>query len=337
MDYILCDGKRVKTSRLLEDIGSWNEKQFTLIKRRIQKKEISYRCIMCNNSLSLKCGPILIPHFSHAKNTAKYCPLKTKEDTDFFNRAIKYDGAKESKMHLEIKNHVFSMISKNSKFKDTLKEKNLNSELLKSMLGRKKFRRPDVRSTFASNDKKIAFEIQLQTMSLKDVVDREDFYNCEGVYLMYFFDRTNLRVSENNIFFGENANENAYIIDSETMELSIQKSILCFKCEYKKPYLTEDFRIVEDEYVTELVNIDDITFEKDGRMYFFDVSRRRKTLEHIKNNFDICIAKNNYYYISPKKMTRSYFMEKYKISHDDLFHGSKRYLIEYLINLLDFL
>ena len=222
-------------------------------------------CSTCNQPLTLCGGGDTKQqlHFRHYKDNEN-CPIITKikfnqNDID----RMRYNGAKESLLHIQIKEFIFNQIKKDSRFQNEALEK-----VVKSISEKKLWRKPDVSSDFL--DKKIAFEIQLQTTYLNTIRDREEFFKNERIYIMWFFNNKNMekfRFSEKDIFYANKSN--AFVITNETMLLSEKENKFLFECCYKVPFIKNEF--IEEEWETKIISIDDLQFDSiNYKVYYYD-------------------------------------------------------------------
>jgi len=156
-------------------------------------------------------------------------------------------------------------------------------KIVKIFNEKKSWRRPDVSAIF--QDKSIVFEIQLQTTFLNVIVDREDDYKKEKIYIMWFFDNTNMkkfRFSEEDIFYANKSN--AFVITNETMQQSAKEDKFIFECCYKAPYILGD-KILE-RWENKLITFDDLKFNDiNYKVYYYEFDKEKEELEKkIKQN-----------------------------------------------------
>jgi hypothetical protein len=213
-------------------------------------------CSVCNQSLGLYGGKgktKQILHFRHYQDSSD-CPIKTSENLSQKEiDCIRYNGAKESERHKQLKEFIYNRLLQDDRFKESAMEK-----VVKILNEKKSWRKPDVSAVF--EDKKIVFEIQLQTTFLNVIVDRENDYKNEQTYIMWFFDNSNMekfRFSEEDIFYANNSN--AFVITDKTIELSLQENKFLFECCYKKQYIKENMII--EKWENEIISFDDLKFD----------------------------------------------------------------------------
>jgi len=281
-----------------------------------EKKQLV--CSICNEALKL-CGGINTKqklHFRHYQDN-KDCPIKTSENKNQKEiDTIRYNGAKESKRHLELKNFIYNCLVKDERFKEPAMER-----VVKILNDKKSWRRPDISAIF--KDKKIVFEVQLQTTYLNVIVEREEDYKFEKTYIMWFFDSTNMekfRFSEEDIFYANKSN--AFIITNETMKLSLEKNKFLFECCYKQPYLNDN--LIEEKWESNVISFDDLNFDNiNYKVYYYDFDKEVKKLQEkvkiekknnklIELNFEKDIIKKSFIKLAQCNMN------SYKIFEDNL-------------------
>ena len=137
--------------------------------------------------------------FAHHAGTAEDCEWGTGgEDPREINR-LKYGGATESVQHQRLKSMLATMLEADQAFNDIQIEHVISRP--------PHWRKPDVTATFLS--KLIAFDLQLATTQLPDIVARENFYeqhNIRYVWVTNSDDAQNLaRQAFQDIYWSNNA------------------------------------------------------------------------------------------------------------------------------------
>ena len=138
-----------------------------------RKLKIDYRnnlsnivCEICNSPLYLAGNVKQEHYFKHWKELGD-CPIKTK--SKYSQRDIdrmRYNGVKESKPHIEIKEHLFAHLSSSNECRDVKKE-----AVLKSTDISRWWKKPDI--SFEYNSKRAVIEIQLSTTYLDVIVESD--------------------------------------------------------------------------------------------------------------------------------------------------------------------
>lgn len=95
--------------------------------------------------------------------------------------ARKYDGAKESRLHLQMKEWIARSLAADPSFSD------IQTESTWTSIGTGRRRRPDVRARHG--DLPVAFEVQLSTTFIRVIAERRQFYLSEGGLLFWVFGR----------------------------------------------------------------------------------------------------------------------------------------------------
>ena len=243
-----------------------------------QRNEKTLVCAICHQPLKIKGdrnGAISI-HFAHLYDSGD-CPIKTgvKYTREEIER-MKYNGVKESPAHFKIKNAVADLISKDSRFSDIKIEKTFKSEGLS-----KEWKKPDVSAVF--NNDKLVFEIQLSTTFLSVIVQRELFYCKNRTYIMWLFSEftTNIEIqkfTEKDIIYSNN--NNAFVVNDETIKLSEEAGKFLFICFYQKPIATDNGSIIFT-WDKKLISMDDITFDaKSYKVFYYDSQGEKQKLQY---------------------------------------------------------
>ena len=285
----LPDGKFLDADKLLNR----SEQEVFLVRRSLeevaQRKEKTLVCAICQQALKMRGdrdGAISL-HFAHLYDSGD-CPIKTgqKYTQDEILR-MKYNGVKESPLHIKLKNAIALSIGHESRFSDIKVDETFKSEGLS-----KEWKKPDVSARFHHD--KIVFEVQLSTTFLSVIVQREVFYRENNTYIMWLFnefstDAETQRFTEKDILYSNN--NNAFVINDETIELSEAAGKFMFFCHYRKPFLTESGSIAF-EWEKQLISFDDIKFDTAAfKVYFYDSKAEKEKLQaevdsQFRSNFE---------------------------------------------------
>lgn len=257
-----------KTS--IELLNYPEEQNFQLrrkIEERLQNDDPLYACALCGQPLVLRSNKYqkLGRHtfyFKHEYDSGD-CPIKT---ANKYSReelqAMKYNGAKESKAHLESKLYLASMLKRDPRFTDIKVE-----EVIRGKGWSKKWKKPDIAAVFQG--RQVVFEVQLSTTFLDVIVSREIFYRDEGIAIFWVFRNLNpvhARATEKDVFF--NNKSNALSLDEESMTATTESGELTFTGHFKEPVLLSDTSISE-HWQTMPVTFDLIKFDGEtGKPYF---------------------------------------------------------------------
>ena len=175
--------------------------------------------------------------------------------------ARRYNGAKESRDHLRMKEIVAESIACDPNFSLPKTE-----ETWKGSPG--EWRRPDVQAKFG--ELRIAFEIQLSTTYIRVIAERREFYVREGgllVWLFKRFDESGNRLTQDDVFY--NNNRNVFLASEETLAASKLAGKLCLECRWTEP-VPEGGSVVL-HWRRKIVSIDELTVDAERqRIYFYD-------------------------------------------------------------------
>lgn len=228
-------GKEVDAARLVGD-----DEQALLLRTNIEKAILRgkplYLCPVCFKPLKLRSTPQKKGQLFYHADVEANCPkLEEKGISQKHIRAIKYNGAKESIAHKEIKQFIIDSLNVDPNFSDIAPEKTWRGEVDET-----KFRRPDVRATYngPNGQINIAFEVQLSTTFLSEIVGRSEFYRKENglvIWILKEFDIKNARLTDLDIFYPNNLN--TFVVNEETLSLSKQQQQFRLECHWAEPFI----------------------------------------------------------------------------------------------------
>ena len=194
MKRLIHDLLNINTGESLdaETILQQPEAQIHKLRRLLKEQQLHFKkdnhspisivCALCHQPVIIVGNRNHEYFFKHGYESGD-CPIKTsgQYSQDEIKR-LKYNGAKESLRHIELKSAISSALqARNSKCTNVIEEKRIASSGLSTS-----WRKPDV---IASCDEKtIAFEIQLSTTFLDVIVEREEFYQSEKIFMLWVFD-----------------------------------------------------------------------------------------------------------------------------------------------------
>lgn len=240
-----------------------------------------YTCYLCGQLLKIRGRPgskVKRMHFAHLQDSAE-CPIKTgKEYSKDQIEALKYNGQKESMLHIATKESIVNSLRLAIEAGKHIS--NIKVETIKrDESGILNWKKPDVSIEYI--DKYIVFEIQLSTTFLSVIADREYFYSQNKTYIIWIFkyfniEMNNSRFTELDVFYSNN--QNAFIYDDEATYESTHRKELILKCIYIKPYI-ENKQIIS-KIIQEFVSLDQLFFENESyKVYYFDYNKKYKELE----------------------------------------------------------
>lgn len=193
------------------------------------------------------------------------CPAITRGELsrDEIN-ARRYNGIKESALHRTMKAWVVQCMQLDSQFSDIAAEQTIVSRVTGEL------RRPDVSAKF--NGRPVVVEIQLSTTYLDVIAARRHFYQKQGTALLWVFadfTLTRRRLTQDDVFF--NNNQNAFIVNENTVDASRAAGKFMIECRYARPETATD----ELDLIQETVAFDALTFDLALNRIFFMISIRQ--------------------------------------------------------------
>ncbi|SIT09511.1 hypothetical protein SAMN05421686_109161 [Thalassolituus maritimus] len=255
------------------------------IEERIQDNNFLYGCSECGQPVVIRShrtpsgGHTF--YFKHLHDSGD-CPIKTESKyTKDEVRRMKYNGAKESKPHLDLKNYIASQLRKDERFKNIKVE-----NVIKGSGWSKRWKKPDISAEF--NGKIVVFEIQLSTTFLDVIVSREVFYKNEGISIFWIFsnlDPNKARATEKDVFF--NNKSNALSVDRESKEMTYSQGKLILTGHFKRQYFDFKSKIITDHWETMPVSFDIIKFDPyTYKPYFINFDENHQQTLNDKRNYE---------------------------------------------------
>jgi len=213
-------------------------------------------------------------HFRHMRHSAECIFDSKKELSKEEVLCIKFNGAKESFKHEFLKNKICNILenSINPPLKVEI-EKVFRDKMIS-----KEWRKPDVLAHFS--DKRIAFELQISTTFVNVIIDRDEFYKSHNTYLIWIFDEfytefEKQTFSQTDILIANNYN--VFVFDNEVQMISESAKKMYLKC-YYIDYSIENNQLSNPEWKIEIINLDDLQYKEDYRIYYFDCKGKKKQL-----------------------------------------------------------
>lgn len=247
-------------------------------------REPLFTCYYCRQKIRIRGGTGFSTtrkkdsfHFAHLKDSDE-CPIKT---NNTLTRAevdrIKYNGAKESHLHLKLKERIAECLRRNEESRGEIS----NVEVEKTISDRisKDWKKPDINALFF--EKRIAIELQLSTTWLDVITERQHFYSENGIYIFWVFPQFEAEDDIRKLTYSDvvyTNNQNAYIFDNDCYEQSKTQENLILKCFYKR-YRREELTIYE-QWEETYVTLTDLTFNLENfKMYYHDSAKEKANLE----------------------------------------------------------
>lgn len=234
-------------------------------------------CRICGGAVMLVLTQQRRFHFRHHPDEegTKGCPISTKGafSTDQINR-MKYNAAKECAAHLRLKGIIRDSLYADSACSEPEVEKVWRGM---PIADRATWRKPDVQ--VYREQRRFAFEVQLSTTFLTEIVGRREFYRVNGGAIVWVFESFNPqenRTAEQDIFYLNNLN--VVVVNERTLERSREANRMALTCWYAVPHLKG--RMIFNEWREEEVFLDQLTVDTEKQqVYFYDYATQRKELE----------------------------------------------------------
>lgn len=276
----LMTGKEVFASDLLSKSLDEVFKLRYEFETGIREKTPRFVCFYCKQAIKLRGQPDSkrIFHFAHLRDSEE-CLSKTnnkfsKEDI----LRIKYNGAKESCLHIELKTFIADSLRLNcTNFKGV--EFVSIEKINKHQAIPKVWKKPDITSIYFG--KNVVFELQLSTTFLSVINSRQEFYRENKTYIIWIFnsfetDEDQRKFTQSDVFY--NNNRNGFEINEESKQQSILAGDLILKCYYERPKIRDENIIYEWESV--FISLSDLLFDPiTYKVYYYDVEGNSKRLD----------------------------------------------------------
>lgn len=187
--------------------------------------------------------------------------------------ARKYNGVKESRAHLQMKDWLEACLKADPRFTAVNKEVRWKGRLTGE------WRKPDVSALY--DGVRVAFEIQLTTTYLDVIVKRREFYLNEGGLLFWVFanfDNEHRRLTEDDVFY--NNNQNAFIVNAGTVNESLNQKRLVLECVWQVPTADGSHSALRRQRVAfNQLTLDQVT----QRAYYFDYDGAKQQLSSARD------------------------------------------------------
>jgi len=230
-----------------------------------------YACSLCGVPVSLLMHPVSrLFYFKHVLEDGRCPQISSGELSRDEIDARRYNGAKESERHIQMKAFVAASLAADSRFSNIRVEKRWTNALSGE------WRQPDVRATY--NGIEIVFEIQLSTTYLDVIVERRRFYQKEGGLLFWIFAEFNddcRRLLQDDVFY--NNNQNAFIVSSESTAVSVRANEFRLNCAWTEPESSSGISPLRRT----MVSFHELTLDiVKQQAFYFDYEAAKNTLIH---------------------------------------------------------
>lgn len=236
------------------------------VRTEMRKEQPLYRCSICGVPVYLCCSQKESRFYFKHRHENGNCPAITRgslsqKELD----ARKYNGAKESGLHLKMKEWLVECLQADERFESIAQESRWAGPLTGE------WRRPDVRATYKGVP--IAFEVQLSTTYLNVIAERRQFYLEQGGLLFWvfaMFDSEHGRMTEDDVFY--NNNQNTFVVNADTVVESLVAKEFYLECVWAEPTRNGGTSALHRKKVS----FHELTLEPETqRAYFFDFDGRR--------------------------------------------------------------
>lgn len=243
-------------------IGSDFERLMQLrleVKTRIQEDQAKYLCAQCFVPVYLCCLRSKRRFFfKHTIEDGRCSAVTRGELSQDEIDARKYNGAKESLLHRQMKQWLAESLRASGKFDDITTEQRWKGAVTGA------WRQPDVSARFA--DLRVAFEVQLSTTFLDVIAERRRFYLKEGGLLFWIFAKfedDGRRLTMDDVFY--NNNQNAFIVSASTRDASFAAGEFFVDCVWAQP----GYWNCGPELRRQRVAFNELTLDRDNQRAFF--------------------------------------------------------------------
>lgn len=266
----------------LEQVVSVGFSDVIRLRTEIKKAQLQgqplFVCSECGVPVSLLMHPSSRAfYFKHTLEDGR-CSAITKGDwTQDEINARKYNGAKESRLHLRMKELIVNSLAADPQFHSV----EIEERWADAFAG--EWRKPDVRAVYIQSDGTevaVVFEVQLSTTFLDVIVERREFYLRNGGLLFWVFadfPNNGRRLTQDDVFY--NNNHNAFLVGEDTKIASDELSEFCLTCVWSTPSSKQ----TDEALQRKTVSFRDLTLDVPGqRAYFFDFDKARKAMDSVK-------------------------------------------------------
>ena len=259
--------------------------ELSIYRSELQKAIEGYRdplfvCYFCKQKIRIRGGIIKtakrkadIFHFAHLKDS-KECHIKTKNKftKEEVNR-IKYNGEKESLLHRTLKEKIAESLRRNENSIGDVSKVEVEKIIKDNVIS--EWKKPDINAFYLNN--RIAIELQLSTTWLDVITRRQHFYKEQRIFIFWIFHVFNInddirKLTYNDVIYTNN--QNAFVFNEETYELSKKSNDLILKC-YYKVYSNYESELCED-WEHSYVSLSQLKFDKTSYCIYYHDSKKQK-------------------------------------------------------------
>lgn len=270
-----------------EDFFKKSLEDLSIYRSELQKAIEGYRnplfvCYYCKQKVRIRGGisktakrKVDIFHFAHLKDSEE-CHIKTKNKytKEEVNR-IKYNGEKESLLHRTLKEKIAESLRRNENTIGDVSKVEVEKVIKDNVIS--EWKKPDINAFHLKN--RIAIELQLSTTWLDVITRRQHFYKEQRIFIFWIFHVFNVnddirKLTYNDVIYTNN--QNAFVFNEETYELSKEANDLILKC-YYKVYSNYDLKLYE-EWKYSFVSLSQLKFDENRYCIYHHDSKKQKDL-----------------------------------------------------------
>ncbi|MDD3312999.1 DUF6035 family protein [Pseudodesulfovibrio sp.] len=275
--YDNLTGKIIRADSLAQD----NDEGLKLrerVQKHLHRDTPLFRCPICHKPVKLRASIDKMGQYFIHETVEGNCPyLQERGLSQDEIRARNFNGQKESPAHKETKAWLAECLKADSSFSDVMVERRFTSSH-----DSKSYRVPDVRATLHSpeGDLVVAFEIQLSSTFLTEIVGRREFYLDEEALLIWVsrnFEECDPQMTQHDIVAPNNMN--AFVINADTHTKSLAEGKLHMECHWIQPTLAEDEASFSKVFCTQMISFHDLKLTpKLQHAVFYDYEASKATL-----------------------------------------------------------
>jgi competence CoiA-like predicted nuclease len=238
-----------------------------------------YLCPHCHTPIYLKSGKEkrgqFFAHWPDCDNSCRWMEKHGYSQEQI--RARRFHGQKESHAHKQIKGFVFNCLKTDPMFTDVKVE-----QVWRSKEKDGAWRKPDVSAMYRGPNGAfpIAFEIQLSSTFLSEIVERREYYRKQGALLVWIFQRFvrhDPKLTQLDIFYPNNLN--AFVVNQKTLAKSFETGQFHLECHWAEPILSENLSI-SSVLNAQLVAFQELTLDQAEQLaYHFDYELHKQAIE----------------------------------------------------------
>jgi hypothetical protein len=270
-----------ESSYLLRDARDREAEIFQLrtkIEVAIQRGKPKLVCLYCKQAVALRGKNVKTQvYFTHLKDSAD-CVIKTLHTlSEDEVKRIKYNGSKESPIHIELKNFIGDQLELEPDVTSVQVDK-----IYRDQPTDRQWKKPDVLAYYKNLP--IAFELQLTTTFLSVIVSRTIFYQEHNVHLIWVFSQFSIeselqKFTEKDVFY--NNNFNVYVLDEAAQAASVEAGRLKLTCYFQEFFITDER--LDSVWRKRMIGLDELTFRSHPTTvcYHDSEKQRERILEMI--------------------------------------------------------